>query len=155
MRGQGEHPPMAIPGFIARAGIAVGVVCDRFPQAEVHRVEAAASAGPTTTPMALDRLRVLFRDVDGTVLALEETGYGEFGPLRRLDSLRLEGPSLEWPVAMELAEADNLKEQAAWIDPYVTVVLRGRAGGAEYVFGGAPGIPQVVVDAMTGEVRGG
>ena len=50
---------MAIPGFIARAGIAVGVVCDRFPQAEVHRVEAAASAGPTTTPMALDRLRVL------------------------------------------------------------------------------------------------
>ena len=55
----------------------------------------------------------------------------------------------------ELAEADNLKEQAAWIDPYVTVVLRGRAGGAEYVFGGAPGIQQVVVDAMTGEVRGG
>jgi len=146
---------MALPGFIARAGIAVGVVRERFPRAQVHRVEATASTGPTTTPMALDRLRVLFRDADGTVLLLEETGYGEFGPLRRLDSLRLEGPSLEWPVMMELAEADNLKEQAAWIDPYVTVVLRGRVRGAEYVFGGAPGIAEVVVDAMTGEVRGG
>ena len=99
---------MAIPGFIARADIAVGAVRARFPQASVHRVEAAASTGPTTTPMALDRLRVLFRNVDGTVLVAEETGYGEFGPVRRLDSLRPEGPSLDWPVTMELAEADNL-----------------------------------------------
>lgn len=148
--------PMTIPGFTARAGIAVEAVRARFPRAAVHRVEASASAGPTTTPMALDRLRVLFRDADGTVLAAEETGYGEFGPLRRLDRLRLDGPGLDWPVAMELAEADNLKEQAAWIDPYVTVVLRGRAGGgAEYVFAGAPGVAEVVVDAVSGEVRGG
>lgn len=146
---------MAIPGFIARADIAVAAVRARFPQAAVHRVEAAASTGPTTTPMALDRLRVLFRNVDGTVLVAEEIGYGEFGPVRRLDSLRLEGPSLDWPVTMELAEADNLKEQAAWIDPYATVVLRGRHGGAEYLFGGAPGVAEVVVDATTGEVRGG
>jgi len=146
---------MAIPGFIARADIAVTAVHARFPNAAVHRVEASASTGPTNTPMALDRLRVLFRDADGTVLAVEETGYGEFGPLRRLDSLRLVGPSVDWPVTMELAEADNLKEQAAWIDPYVTVILRGRAGGAEYVFGGVAGVGEVIVDAISGEVRGG
>lgn len=146
---------MAIPGFIARADIAIAAVRARFPDAAVHRVEASASTGPTSTPMALDRLRVLFRDADGTVLAVEETGYGEFGPLRRLDSLRLVGPSVDWPVTMELAEADNLKEQAAWIDPYVTVILRGRAGGAEYVFGGVAGVSEVIVDAVSGAVRGG
>ena len=147
---------MAMPSFNTRIGIAIDAVRGRHPQALPHRAEASASTGPITTPMALDRLRVLFREADGTVLLVEETGYGDFGPVRRLDTVRLEGPGLDWPVQMELSEADNRKEEAAWIDPYVAVTLRGRAGGgAEFVFIGTPGVADVVVDAITGEVRGG
>jgi hypothetical protein len=145
---------MAILSFNERVAIAVGLVRDRFPGARLHQAEGASSTGPTSTPMAIDRLRVLFRNGDGTVLLVEETGYGEFGPLRRLDpppSLR--GP-IDWPIDMELSAADNLKEDAAWIDPYVQVVLRaGRGGGAEFVFGGAAGTPEVIVDASDGSVR--
>lgn len=147
---------MAMPSFNTRVGIAIDAVRARHPQALPHRAEASSSTGPTSTPMALDRLRVLFREADGTVLLAEETGYGDFGPLRRLDTVRLQGPGLDWPVTMELSEADNRKEEAAWIDPYVAVTLRGRAGGgAEFVFTGIPGVPEVVVDTVTGDVRGG
>lgn len=145
---------MAIFSFNERVAIAVDLVRARFPDARLHQAEGVSSTGPTSTPMAIDRLRVLFRNADGTVLLAEETGYGEFGPLRRLDPPPpLRGP-IDWPIEMELSAADNLKEDAAWIDPYAKVVLRaGRGGGAEFVFGGVAGTPDVVVDVVGGAVR--
>lgn len=146
---------MAIGTFNERIAVAVAQAKERFPDARLHVVVASASTGPTTTPMALDRLKALFRTADGTVLALEETGYGEFGPLRRLDPPPSLPPSIDWPVEIGLAEADNLKEEAAWIDPYLSVTLRaGPGGGAEFVFAG-PHSPEVIVDARSRSVREG
>lgn len=146
---------MAIGTFNDRIAVAVAQAKARFADARLHVVVASASTGPTTTPMALDRLKALFRTADGTVLALEETGYGEFGPLRRLDPPPPLPPPIDWPVEMGLAEADNLKEDAAWIDPYLSVTLRtGPGGGAEFVFAG-PHAPEVIVDARSGAVREG
>lgn len=143
---------MGILSFNERVTIAIDLVTRRFPKASLLRAEGCASTGPTTTPMAIDRLRVLFRNDDNTILAAEETGYGEFGPLRRLDLATGSG-TIDWPIDMDLPEADNLKEDAAWIDPYVTVTLRPRrGGGAEFVFGGGPSTQAVVVDAVSGEV---
>lgn len=146
---------MAIGTFNERIAVAVAQARARFPDVRLHVVVASASTGPTTTPMALDRLKALFRTTDGTVLALEETGYGEFGPLRRLDPAPTLPPPIDWPIDMGLAEADNLKEEAAWIDPYLSVTLRtGPGGGAEFVFAG-PQSPEVIVDARSGAVREG
>lgn len=145
---------MGILSFNERVTIALDLVSNRFPNVALVRAEGSASTGPTTTPMAIDRLRVLFRNDDGTILAAEETGYGVFGPLRKLDPPPPHAGSIGWPIDMDLPEADNLKEDAAWIDPYVTVTLRARrGGGAEFVFGGNPLCPEVVVDVATGEVR--
>jgi hypothetical protein len=147
---------MAIGTFNERIAVAVSTATARFSDARLHLVVASASTGPTTTPMALDRLKALFRTADGTVLALEETGYGEFGPLRRLDPAPALPPPIDWPVEMGLAEADNLKEDAAWIDPYLSVTLRtGPAGTPEFVFGGNPQCAEVIVDARSGAVREG
>lgn len=146
---------MAVGTFNARIEVAVAAARARFPDARLHVVVASASAGPTTTPMALDRLKALFRTDEGAVLALEETGYGEFGPLRRLDPAPPLPPAIDWPIEMGLAEADNLKEEAAWIDPYLSVTLRtGPSGGPEFVFGG-PQSPPVIVDARSRAVREG
>lgn len=144
---------MAVGTFNARIEVAVAAARARFPDARLHVVVASASTGPTTTPMALDRLKALFRRTDGTVLVLEETGYGEFGQLRRLDPPPSLPPPIDWPVEMGLAEADNLKEDAAWIDPYLSVTLRsGPGGGPEFVFAGPHG-PEVIVDVRSGAVR--
>lgn len=144
---------MAFGTFNERIAIAMDLVVARFPNVRLHRAEGSASTGPTTTPMAIDRLKLVFRDDDGTVLAVEETGYGEFGPPRRLDPPPALGPPLDWPIAMDLPEADNLKEEAACIDAYATVVLRAGRGGAEFVFGGNPECADVVVEAVGGTVR--
>jgi hypothetical protein len=144
---------MAIGTFNERIAVAVAQATARFPDARLHVAVASASTGPTTTPMALDRLKALFRTADGTVLVLEETGYGEFGPLRRPDPPPSLPPPIDWPVEMGLAEADNLKEDAAWIDPYLSVTLRtGSGGGPEFVFAGPHG-PEVIVDVRSGAVR--
>ena len=144
---------MAFGTFNERIAIALDLVIARFPNVRLHLAEGAASTGPTTTPMAIDRLKLVFRNDDGMVLAVEETGYGEFGPLRRLDPPPALGAPLDWPIAMDLPEADNLKEQAAYIDPYATVILRAGRGGAEFVFGGNPECADVVVEAVGGMVR--
>lgn len=144
---------MAFGTFNERIAIAMDLVVARFPNVRLHRAEGSASTGPTTTPMAIDRLKLVFRTDDGMVLMVEETGYGEFGPLRRLDPPPALSPPLDWPIAMDLPEADRLKEEAAYIDAYATVVLRAGRGGAEFVFGGNPDCAEVVVEAAGGTVR--
>lgn len=144
---------MAFGTFNERIAIALDLVIARFPNVRLHLAEGAASTGPTTTPMAIDRLKLVFRNDDGRVLAVEEIGYGVFGPLCPLDPPPALGPPLDWPIAMDLPEADNLKEQAAYIDPYATVILRAGRGGAEFVFGGNPECADVVVEAVGGMVR--
>jgi len=147
---------MAIGTFNERIAIAIERVIARFPGARLHVVVASASTGPTTTPMALDRLKAVFRSAEGTVLVLEETGYGEFGPLRRLDPPPPLPPPIDWPIEMDLPAADNRKEEAAYIDPYLNVTLRcGPSGNAEFVFGGNPQSASVIVETRSGHVREG
>jgi hypothetical protein len=144
---------MPIGTFNERIAIAIDLLAARFPKACLHLVEGEASTGPTTTPMAIDRMKLVFRNDDGMVLVVEETGYGVFGPLRRLDPPPALGPAIRWPVEMDLPEADNLKEQAACIDAYATVRLRaGSSGAAEFVFGGNPACADVVVRTVDGTV---
>ena len=147
---------MAIGSFNERVAVAVDLVRSRFPGVRLHGAQGWCSSGPTSTPMAIDRLKVLFRNDDGTVLMVEETGYREFGPMRRLDPPPPVGSAIDWPVEMDLPEADNRKEEAAYIDPYVTVTLRASVSGTpEFVFGGNPQCPVVVVDTLSGYAREG
>lgn len=145
---------MAIGTFNERVAVAVDLVTSRFPRARLHGAHGWASSGLTNTPMAIDRLKVLFRTDDGTVLMVEETGYREFGPLRRLDPPPAVGGPIDWPIDMDLPEADNLKEDAAFIDPYVSVTLRaGRTGAPEFVFAGNPQCAAVAVDTLSRTAR--
>lgn len=146
---------MAMLSFNARVDLAVAGVLAGHPGAALLEAEGISSAGLIEHPSAIDRLRVLFRH-DGTLLAVEETGYGEFGAPFIIDAQRSSGP-LRWPVEMDLPEADRLKEQFGYDQPYSRVALRVPQGvqwaNASFIFGGNPKYADVIVDTVTGAVR--
>lgn len=150
---------MAILSFNGRVDIAVERLRSRFPDAQLLEAVGKASAGLIEHPSAIDHLHVVFRRGD-TMLLVEETGYGEFGNAVELD---VEPPktsaSIAWPIEMDLPDADRLKEQFGYSDPYASVSLRVPLGvawaNASFVFGGNPQCVDVVVDTVTGKVRAG
>ncbi len=147
---------MAILSFNGRVDIAVERLRNRFPDAQLLEAVGRASAGLIEHPSAIDHLHVVFRRGD-TMLLVEETGYGEFGNAVELD---VEPPktsaTLAWPIEMDLPDADRLKEQFGYSDPYASVSLRVPLGvtwaNASFVFGGNTQCPDVVVDTVTGRV---
>jgi hypothetical protein len=150
---------MAILSFNGRVDIAVERLRSRFPDAQLLEAVGKASAGLIEHPSAIDHLHVVFRRGD-MMLLVEETGYGEFGNAVELE---VEAPktsaSLAWPIEMDLPDADRLKEQFGYSDPYASVSLRVPLGvawaNASFVFGGNPQCVDVVVDTVTGKVRAG
>jgi hypothetical protein len=144
--------------FNARVTLAMSRVLADYPDAIMIEAEGKASAGLIEHPSAIDRLRVVFRCGDA-LLVIEETGYGEFGAPPVAIDARCSDTQLRWPVEMDLPEADRLKEQFGYIDPYARVALRIPQGiawaNASFVFGGNPRCPEVIVDTVTGTVRAG
>jgi hypothetical protein len=150
---------MTILSFNGRVQIAVERLCARFPDARLLEAEGRSSAGLIEHPSAIDHLHVVFRHGD-TMLLVEETGYGEFGNAVELDVAAPEASAtLAWPIDMDLPDADRLKEQFGYADPYASVWLRVPQGvtwaNASFVFGGNPQCPDVFVDTVTGKVRAG
>ena len=139
--------------------IAVASLRARFPDAQLLEAVGKASAGLIEHPSAIDHLHVVFRRGD-TMLLIQEAGYGEFGNAVEVD---VEAPqaaaTIDWPIEMDLPDADRLKEQYGYSDPYASVALRVPKGviwaNASFVFGGNPQSPDVIVDAVTGKVRAG
>lgn len=150
---------MAILSFNGRVEIAVQRLRAKYPDARLLEAVGNSSAGLIEHPSAIDHLQIVFRRGD-TMLLVEETGYGEFGNAVELD---VEAPSasapLAWPIEMDLPDADRLKEQFGYGDPYASVALRVPQGviwaNASFVFGGNPQCPDVIVDTVTGKVRAG
>lgn len=150
---------MAILSFNGRVEIAVERLRAKFPDAQLLEAVGTASAGLIEHPSAIDHLHVVFLRGD-TMLLIEETGYGEFGNAVELD---VEAPetagTLAWPIDMDLPDADRLKEQFGYSDPYASVALRVPQGvmwaNSSFVFGGNPQCADVIVDTVTGKVRAG
>jgi hypothetical protein len=148
---------MAILSFNRRVEIAVERLRAKFPDARLLEAVGKSSSGLIEHPSAIDHLHVVFLRGD-TMLMIEETGYGEFGNAVELD---VEAPeanaTLAWPIDMDLPDADRLKEQFGYTDPYASVALRVPQGvawaNASFVFGGNAQCPDVVVDTVTGVVR--
>jgi hypothetical protein len=148
---------MSMLSFNARVDLAMTRVLAGYPDAAMLEVVGRASAGLIEHPSAIDHLRVVFRHND-TLVVVEETGYGEFGAPFEVDAQRNDA-ALRWPVEMDLPEADRLKDQLGYIDPYASVALRIPQGivwaNASFIFGGNPRCPDVIVDTVTGAVRAG
>lgn len=150
---------MAILSFDGRVNIAVRIVTERYPQAKLYEADGVATDGPTTDPAKVNRLRVVFQNVDNTTVIIKDTGYGEFGPPVLYPEPWLEDVVIPWPVEMDLPEANKLKEAAGYKNPYSTVTLRNPLGPVRgnpyFIFGGNPGSPYIFVDTITKKVHAG
>lgn len=147
---------MAMLSFNGRVQIAIERARTLYPDAEFLEARGHASAGLIDHPAAIDQMRVLFRRNDGETLVIEETGYGTFDKPATIDSVGA-GAAIDWPIGMDLPDADRLKEQFGYTEPYSRVALRIPQGviwaNASYVFGGNPQCADVTVDTVTGKVR--
>lgn len=150
---------MAILSFNGRVNIAVRIVKEQYPKAELYEADGTASGGPTTDPAKIDRLRVVFQNEDNSTVIIKETAYGEFGEPELVHQPWVEDVVIDWPVEMDLPKANELKEKAGYTDPYGAVTLRNplgpQPGNPYFIFGGNPARPYIFVDTVTGEVHAG
>lgn len=150
---------MAVLSFDGRVNIAVRIVTEQYPNAKLLEADGTASAGPTTDPEKIDQLRVVFSNVDNSTVIIRETGYGEFGKPQLIHEPWLEDVIIQWPVKMDLPDANRLKEQAGYKSAYGAVTLRNplgpKPGNPYFIFGGNPAEPYVFVDTVTGAVHTG
>lgn len=71
----------------------------------------------------------------------------------------LEDVVIQWPIAMDLPQANKLKEEAGYTNPYGAVTLRNplgpTLGNPYFIFGGNPAEAYIFVDTVTGKVHPG
>ena len=150
---------MAILNFVGRVNIAVRIVTEQYPDAKLYEADGVSSSGLTTDPLKIDKLRVVFQNKDNTTVIINSTGWGEFGEPELIHQPWLEDIVIQWPVEMDLDEANQLKEAAGYKEPYSNVTLRNPLGPKKsnpyYIFGGNPGKPYIFVDTVTKEVHSG
>ena len=149
---------MTILSFNGRVNIAVRIVTEHYPQAKLYEADGIATGGPTTDPAKIDRLRVVFSNINNSTVIIKETGYGEFGKPQLIPEPWLEDVIIEWPVKMDLPEANELMQKAGFKAPYGTVTLRNPLGpiqGNPYFIFGGPSGPYIFVDTVTGQVHSG
>ncbi|AOJ81507.1 hypothetical protein WS86_13415 [Burkholderia savannae] len=147
-------------GFKGRVTIAINKVTKQYPHAKLYEVDGVASGGPTTDPKQIDKLRVVFQDENNTVI-IESTSYDEFGSPVLYPAPWVGDVVIEWPVKLDLDEADRAKKAAGQTGAYDTVTLRNplgpKRGNPLYIFGS--GLRQarkfVFVDVITGKVTVG
>ena len=147
---------MAMLSFNGRVNIAVRIVTEQYPQAKLYEADGVAAGGATTDPAKIDQLRVVFRNLDNTTVIIKEVGYGEFGKPVLIPEPWLEDVVIAWPVGLDLPEANQLKAQAGYPQPYSTVTLRNPlgpvSGNPYFIFGGQGGGNYVFVDTVTKKV---
>lgn len=147
---------MVMLSFNGRVQIAITRAQTFHTDAEFLEARGRASAGLIDHPAAIDQMCVLFRRNDGATLVIEETGYGTFDKPATIDSIG-GGAVIDWPIGMDLPDADRLKEQFGYTEPYSRVALRIPQGmtwpNASFIFGGNPQCPDLMVDTVTGKVR--
>lgn len=150
---------MAILSFLGRVNIAVRIVTEKYPEAKLYEVDGESSTGLTTDPLNIDKLRVVFQNSNNTTIIIKSTGWGEFGEPILIDEPWLGDIVIDWPIDMELVEANKLKEAAGYRGAYADVVLRNPLGpkvtNPFYIFGSNPDEPYIFVDTITKEVHAG
>lgn len=115
---------MATLSFLGMANIAVKIVTEKYPNAELYEIDGVSSNGPTTDVLSIDRLRVVFKTSDGGTAIINSTVWGEFGPVEYVDQPWLEDVVIPWPIEMDLAQAAELMKIAGYNTPYQTATLR-------------------------------
>lgn len=114
----------AILSFLGFVNIAVRLVREKYPEAQLYEVEAAApNRKAVTNPIGLSQLKIVFRVAKGTAI-IKSTGWGEFAPIEFIPAPWLEDVVIPWPIDMDAAEANTLLRKAGYTGDYAFMTLR-------------------------------
>ena len=150
---------MATLNFIGRVNIAVRLVREQYPNAELYEAQGYPSKGATSSAGEIDKLRVVFNVDNGTEMngtaIIESTGWGEFGAPEYVTEPWLEDCVIDWPIEMDLEEACKLIQQAGYTQNFMAVTIRyplyKRSERAYYTFDLSKYL-HLLVDTVTNDV---
>ena len=103
----------------------INKIKEKYPDAQLHRVDYRPPVpGPCDNPYQLSSLTVYCQVNDGKQFASVSTvGYGPFGPIELREILLDDRKNIEWPVKMDITEADELMKKAGFKGPYTGATL--------------------------------
>jgi hypothetical protein len=112
--------PVEIPlSFLGAVNIAVRLVREQFPDAQLFVVEASPPTPEyVTNPTALTHLSLVFDIKSGTAFISSTDVWGEFGPVTHKPDKWTGVEIIHLPIAMEAVKADELLKKAGYTDSY-------------------------------------
>ena len=150
---------MAVLSFEGKVNIAVQKVTEQYPNAKLYEADGQSSSGLTENPNDINRLRVVFQNENNTSVVIYDNELGEFSAPILQDYPWGGDIVIDWPVAMSLARACELKNEAGFTAPFATVALRNPLGPQKtnpfFIFGGLQGTAYIFVDVVTSKVHAG
>lgn len=129
MAGGTNQPDSSDPeprDFLARVETIRRKVLIEYPTARLYYVKATTTQSPdvgVTSPTGLTDMEVMFR-LDDAVATVTSTGPDEVGPIELRPGPILGNANLDWPIKMDLTEADALLKQNGHTGSYDAVTLR-------------------------------
>lgn len=110
--------------FLGRVNIAVRLVKEKYSDAQLYEVTARPPLPHlVSNPNDLSHLDLVFHTSKGTAF-VSSIGWGEFGPITFIDQPWLEDVLIQWPIKMDITEADQLIKKAGQAGKYGVCVLR-------------------------------
>jgi hypothetical protein len=106
------------------ANIAVRLVRDQYPDAELYEGDGTPPNGPTTNVQDVTSWRFVFRLPNNRTALIHSTDWGEFGPVEVVDQPWLEDRVIPWPIEMDITEAAQLLQHGGHTGPFGAVTLR-------------------------------
>ena len=150
---------MALPSFKERISIAIGIVTQKYPKAQLYEVDGIASNEPTDDPSKIDQLRIIFRNTRNSTIIIKSTGWDTFSEPVYIPHPWCNEITINWPLKMDLNDANNLKEKAGYKSPYKIVALKNPLApefeNPHFIFGTNNSEPYIFVDTITEKVFSG
>ena len=114
-----------IPLPFVRVGQGIKKIKETYPDAQLHDVDYRSPVHrPCENPYELSSLTVYCEVNGGKQFASVRTvGYGHYGPIELRERLLDDRQNIEWPVKMDIPEADELMKKAGFKEPYTGATL--------------------------------
>ena len=130
--------------YLGSVNIAVRLVTEKYPAAQLYEVDGTSSSGPTTDPRDISQLKAVFTGGNNNTILIYSTVWGEWKDMKYIDEPWLEDVVIPWPIDMDIVEADKLMKAAGYTGTYTNATLRHPLypGSNEplYIFGMTDGV---------------
>lgn len=142
-----------ILSFNARVNIAYNKVIKQYPDAFLLGAGGNAESESTTDPSQIINMNVAFSWAETKTIFIIEKAYGEFGDPIVFDNPPGDYLKIDWPISMDLAEANAIKEKEYPDAYYAAGLVHDTYYDMKHPqFFFTTGSGHILVDTVTGEV---